>query len=247
MREAAGSRRRLLLPDATRRLFDEERMIDVHFAVLAWFLQGGRASAAAGSGARAAGVPGRPAQATGTPRMPPDGPSRSARSSRLGLTAFPVCRRADALIARTSGSPVASARTHGADTSPRDGVHPMKTDAASRRDSLPRSPSKPRAFLRRTRTRPRVTTPGVPARFALLSSSLGNCYFHQIRDLIAAGLAELGHLVVVRERGGRVPRRRRLASRRCAHEFFFLGRGESLRRSRWPDNVIIVSTEQPST
>ena len=66
LREAAGSRRRLLLPDATRRLFDEERMTDDHFAVLAWFLQGGRASAAR-VWSRAAGVPGRPAQARKRP------------------------------------------------------------------------------------------------------------------------------------------------------------------------------------
>jgi hypothetical protein len=31
------------------------------------------------------------------------------------------------------------------------------------------------------------------------------------------------------------------------HEFFWLGSGQELFHSRWPDNVIIVSSEQPST
>jgi Glycosyl transferase family 2 len=95
--------------------------------------------------------------------------------------------------------------------------------------------------------RPHVTPSRGPSRFALLSSSLGNCYFHQIRDLIACGLAELGHDVVRRseEEGFRDDVDWQVVV--APHEFFFLGQGESLRRSRWPDNVIIVSTEQPST
>ena len=31
------------------------------------------------------------------------------------------------------------------------------------------------------------------------------------------------------------------------HEFFFLGEGEKLRNGPWPDNVILICTEQPST
>ena len=95
--------------------------------------------------------------------------------------------------------------------------------------------------------RPHITPMHGPARFSLLSSSLGNCYFHQIRDLIAAGIAELGHDVVCRseEEGFRDDVDWHVVV--APHEFFFLGRGEELRRSEWPPNVIIVSTEQPST
>ena len=46
MRQVAGSRRRFPLPDGKRRLHGEGRMTDVHSTILAWFLQGGRASAA---------------------------------------------------------------------------------------------------------------------------------------------------------------------------------------------------------
>ena len=93
----------------------------------------------------------------------------------------------------------------------------------------------------------RIRTPRGPWRFAVLSSSLGNCYFHQMRDLIASGIAELGHDVV---RGGEQDGFRDDVDWNVVvapHEFFFLGNGEALRLSDWPENVIIVSTEQPST
>ncbi len=93
----------------------------------------------------------------------------------------------------------------------------------------------------------RIRTPRGPWRFSILSSSLGNCYFHQMRDLIASGIAELGHDVV---RGSEQDGFRDDVDWNVVvapHEFFFLGRGESLRLADWPDNVIIVSTEQPST
>jgi len=84
-------------------------------------------------------------------------------------------------------------------------------------------------------------------RISVASSSLGNCFFHQIRDLIAAGLAELGHQVLIEnERDGfksGVSWRVIIAP----HEYFYLGAGESLRHAAWPENVILVSTEQPST
>jgi O-antigen biosynthesis protein len=46
MRATAESRRRFVLPDEKRQLLGEERMTDVHFSILAWFLQGGQATAA---------------------------------------------------------------------------------------------------------------------------------------------------------------------------------------------------------
>ena len=46
MGQVAGSRRRFPLPDGKRRLHGEGRMTDVHSTIIAWFLQGGQASAA---------------------------------------------------------------------------------------------------------------------------------------------------------------------------------------------------------
>jgi glycosyltransferase involved in cell wall biosynthesis len=46
MSQVGGSRRRFPLPDGKRHLHGEGRMTDVHCKILAWFLQGGRASAA---------------------------------------------------------------------------------------------------------------------------------------------------------------------------------------------------------
>ena len=84
-------------------------------------------------------------------------------------------------------------------------------------------------------------------RISVASSSLGNYFFDQIRDLIASGLAELGHQVLIEdERDGfksGVDWRVIIAP----HEYFFLGVGETLRHAPWPENVILVSTEQPST
>jgi len=79
------------------------------------------------------------------------------------------------------------------------------------------------------------------------SSSLGNYFFHQIRDLIASGLAELGHQVLIEDErdGFRSGVEWRVIV--APHEYFFLGAGESLRHAPWPENVILVSTEQPST
>jgi hypothetical protein len=81
----------------------------------------------------------------------------------------------------------------------------------------------------------------------VLSSSLGNYFFREIRDLVAAGIAELGHEVVLgcEEEGFRDDVDWHVVV--APHEFFFLGKGDVLRQSDWPDNVIIVSTEQPST
>ncbi len=95
--------------------------------------------------------------------------------------------------------------------------------------------------------RPHITPSRPRTRFSLLSSSLGNCFFDQIRDLIAAGIAELGHDVVFgrEEAGFRDDVNWHVVV--APHEFFFLGKGEELRQSEWPSNVILVTTEQPST
>jgi hypothetical protein len=124
---------------------------------------------------------------------------------------------------------------------------PAGTDAPTPPDSSPNPSIVHHADPPRRTPRPHITPSGGRSRFALLSSSHGNCYFHQIRDLIASGLAELGHDVVRRseEEGFRDDVDWQVVV--APHEFFCLGQGELLRRSQWPDNVIIVSTEQPST
>jgi hypothetical protein len=83
--------------------------------------------------------------------------------------------------------------------------------------------------------------------FALYTSSQGNYFFNEIRDLIAAGLKELGITVDIRsERSG-------FATRAdwhlviAPHEFFELGAGKDLAAGNWPANLILFNTEQPSS
>lgn len=84
-------------------------------------------------------------------------------------------------------------------------------------------------------------------RIAVASSSVGNCFFHQIRDLVAAGLAELGHQVLIENEHDGFRREVDWRVIIAPHEFFYIGTGDALRHEPWPDNVILVSTEQPST
>jgi hypothetical protein len=79
------------------------------------------------------------------------------------------------------------------------------------------------------------------------SGSLGNYFFNEIRDLIASGLRELGCHVVVQSESTGLNSDVDLQIIVAPHEFFFLGEGERLRLESWPDNVILVTTEQPST
>ena len=46
MRDTCSSRRRVAIPDSTKRLLDQERMVDLHRTILDWFLQGGHPVAA---------------------------------------------------------------------------------------------------------------------------------------------------------------------------------------------------------
>jgi hypothetical protein len=69
----------------------------------------------------------------------------------------------------------------------------------------------------------------------------------EIRDLIAAGLRELGCHVVVQSESAGLNTDVDLQIVIAPHEFFFLGQGERLRHESWPDNVILVTTEQPWT
>ena len=87
----------------------------------------------------------------------------------------------------------------------------------------------------------------VTQRFALYTSSRGNYFFHEIRDLIGAGLKELGITVEMRdERAGFAPKTDwHLVI--APHEFFELGAGKELVAKKWPTNLILFNTEQPSS
>jgi hypothetical protein len=84
-------------------------------------------------------------------------------------------------------------------------------------------------------------------KISVASSSLGNCFFHQIRDLIASGLAELGHQVLIEDERDEFRSDVRWRVIIAPHEYFYLGLGDELRSKPWPGNVVLVSTEQPST
>jgi O-antigen biosynthesis protein len=92
-----------------------------------------------------------------------------------------------------------------------------------------------------------ISPAGGKLRFALYTSSLGNYFFNEIRDLIGAGLVELGHSVERRdERSGFAPDTDwHLVI--APHEFCELGVGAALAKQAWPKNVILFNTEQPSS
>ncbi|OGR57543.1 MAG: hypothetical protein A2X36_02775 [Elusimicrobia bacterium GWA2_69_24] len=81
-------------------------------------------------------------------------------------------------------------------------------------------------------------------RIALYTSSQGNYFFLEIRDLFAAALKELGLRVELRDE-----RRGFSASARghvviAPHEFFYRGRGVQLRRQALPAPLALYCTEQ---
>ncbi len=83
--------------------------------------------------------------------------------------------------------------------------------------------------------------------FTLYTSSKGNYFFFEIRDLIKAGLEHAGFSVQVADetQGFRENCRYHLVL--APHEFFYLGKGNNLREEKWPERVILINTEQPST
>ena len=83
--------------------------------------------------------------------------------------------------------------------------------------------------------------------FHLYSSSLGNYFFHEMRDLLAAGLEELGLKVERRtEKDGFAPGGGWHVVM-APHEFFVLGAGQELAAQPLPKRLILINTEQPST
>jgi hypothetical protein len=82
----------------------------------------------------------------------------------------------------------------------------------------------------------------------LYTSSLGNYFFREIRDLLSAGLHELGFSVVTRdERDGFASDTDDWHVVVAPHEFFYLGAGNELRCGNTPARLVLLNTEQPST
>lgn len=83
--------------------------------------------------------------------------------------------------------------------------------------------------------------------FAIYSNSKGNYFFNEIRDLLAAGLKEIGFDVAIKNE------RQAFASDAdwhivvAPHEFFYLGAGLRFGEQSLPPNLILLNTEQPST
>lgn len=79
---------------------------------------------------------------------------------------------------------------------------------------------------------------------AIYSSSRGNYFFNEIRDLLAAGLRRAGRRVIeADERRGFLPGAA-LHLIIAPHEFFYLGSGLALRGQNWPAGVLLYNTEQ---
>ncbi len=87
----------------------------------------------------------------------------------------------------------------------------------------------------------------VPPVFALYTSSRGNYFFHEIRDLISAGLKELGFSVICCDERNAFAQKADWHIVIAPHEFFELGAGQALARQKWPANLVLFNTEQPST
>jgi hypothetical protein len=82
----------------------------------------------------------------------------------------------------------------------------------------------------------------------LYTSSGGNYFFREMADLLAAGLTELGEVVLPCDEtdgfgGGADDWHVILAP----HEFFYIGEGLQLASGPLPANLVVINTEQPST
>jgi hypothetical protein len=102
-------------------------------------------------------------------------------------------------------------------------------------------------LLERKRELPTEFVNGRCSKFAIYSSSIGNYFFTEIRDLIGSALEELGfETELANERKGFLPD----ADWHIViapHEFFYLGEGEALAGRETPSNLVLFNTEQPST
>ena len=83
-------------------------------------------------------------------------------------------------------------------------------------------------------------------RFAVYAASAGNYFFGEIRDLVAAGLEELGFEVQRRDERGGFACDADWHLVVAPHEFFHLGAGPAL-VERTPPQLVLVTTEQPGS
>jgi Methyltransferase domain len=83
--------------------------------------------------------------------------------------------------------------------------------------------------------------------FAIYTSSVGNYFFSELRDLLAAGFRSLGLQVDVRDEREGFSEVADWHLIVAPHEFFYLGGGPELRDQPSPSNLIVFNTEQPST
>jgi len=84
-------------------------------------------------------------------------------------------------------------------------------------------------------------------RFAIYTNSLGNYFFNEMRDLLAAGLGALGFEVMVVNEKNSFINEADWHIVMAPHEFFYLGSGRDLDKKGLPSNLILINTEQPST
>ncbi|MBA4318896.1 MAG: hypothetical protein C0412_10885, partial [Flavobacterium sp.] len=84
-------------------------------------------------------------------------------------------------------------------------------------------------------------------KFAVYTNSNGNYFFHEIRDLIASGLKELGFSVDISNEKCGFNSNANWHIVVAPHEFFYLGEDENLCKDVLPENLILVNTEQSST
>ena len=83
--------------------------------------------------------------------------------------------------------------------------------------------------------------------FAIYTSSVGNYFFLELRDLLAAAFRSLGLQVDVRDEREGFSEVADWHLIVAPHEFFYLGGGPELRNQPSPSNLIVFNTEQPST
>jgi Methyltransferase domain len=83
--------------------------------------------------------------------------------------------------------------------------------------------------------------------FCLYASSLGNYFFLEIRELLAAGFRKLGFEVHLRDERDGFTEQADWHVVIAPHEFFYLGRGEALGLEKTPKHLVLFNTEQPST
>jgi hypothetical protein len=83
--------------------------------------------------------------------------------------------------------------------------------------------------------------------FAIYTSSLGNYFFSEFRDLLAAGFQSLGLQVDLRDEREGFSEVADWHLVVAPHEFFYLGAGRELCNQPLPSNLIVFNTEQPST